>query len=522
MVFLQFLDASCQGSLSSKKNVYTIEYQLCVTKDSCKRIYNFFTLQVLPVPALKNATLEHYKKVLRNRNIKVNMQEHKKDRDILCARRLDQTKLIKTDPWTMKELKEVLKGLKNKKSRDPNSFANEIFDPKVAGEDLLNAILALMNRIKSDQVYPKCMELCNITSLYKKKGPVNDFNSYRGIFRVQALRNILERLIYNDEYKTIDYNLTDCNVGARKGRNIRDNIFVINAIMSDAVNNTKEALDISIYDAEKCFDSLWLEECVNDIYESGLQNDKLNILHMMNTTAQLAVKTPLGITERVTINNIVMQGTVWGSMFCTATMDKLGKLKYNNPEMLYKYKGKVGVPAMEMVDDVIDVQKCGVEAVKANAVVNMFMEQKKLTLSNTKCHKLHCGKNNVICPDLKVHNEKMHETHEEKYLGDFINVNAKHATTVSHRRARGFGIIGDITQILNHIQDSKRRVKVGLHLRQAWFVNSVLLNMEVWHNILKKDTDVFHNLDHYLMRLITGAIQKYQLNFCIWKLLQFQ
>ena len=66
----------------------------------------------------------------------------------------------------------------------------------------------------------------------------------------------------------------------------------------------------------------------------------------MNATAQLAVKTPSGITERVTINNIVMQGTVWGSIFCTATMDKLGKLKYNNPEMLYKYKGNVGVPAL--------------------------------------------------------------------------------------------------------------------------------------------------------------------------------
>ena len=104
----------------------------------------------------------------------------------------------------------------------------------------------------------------------------------------------------------------------------------------------------------------------------------------------------------------------------------------------------------------------------------------------------------------------MHETHEEKYLGEYINTNAKHATTVSHRRAIGFGIIADITRILNHIQDSKRRVRVGLHLRQAWFVNSVLLNMEVWHNILKKDTDVFHILDHYLMRLI------------IWKQLQFQ
>ena len=59
---------------------------------------------------------------------------------------------------------------------------------------------------------------------------------------------------------------------------------------------------------------------------------------------------------------------------------------------------------------------------------------------------------------------------------------------------------------MNHIRDNKRRIQIGLHLRQAWFVNSVLLNMEVWHNVFKKkDTDVFLNLDHYLMRLIKGA-----------------
>ena len=341
---------------------------------------------------LKKETVKHYSNVLRNREIKTNLGDHKKERDKLCALRLDQAKKVKTPPWTEEDLLVVLKGLKNKKSRDPNNFANEIFDPKVAGKDLIQAILALMNRIKKDQVYPKAMQLCNISSLYKQKGPVNDFNSYRGIFRVQALRNILERLIYNDEYELIDSNLTDCNVGARKGRNIRDNIFVLNALMNDAVNGTKEAVDIAIYDAEKCFDSLWLEECINDIHDAGLQNDKLNLLYLMNNTAQVAVKTPWGSTERNTMSNIVMQGTVWGSLFCTATMDKLGKMKYSNKEMLYNYKGIVEVPALEMVDDVVDVQKCGVDALQSNAVVNSFMEHKKLTLSQSKCHKIHCGK----------------------------------------------------------------------------------------------------------------------------------
>ena len=84
--------------------------------------------------------------------------------------RLEKTKQIKTPDWTEDDLKEALKGLKRKKSRDPNNLANEIFDPKVAGKDLMNAILALMNRIKTEHVYPKSLELCNILSLYKQKG----------------------------------------------------------------------------------------------------------------------------------------------------------------------------------------------------------------------------------------------------------------------------------------------------------------------------------------------------------------
>ena len=41
--------------------------------------------------------------------------------------------------------------------------------------------------------------------------------------RISIFRSILDRLIYNDEISNIDSNLTDCNVGARKNRNIKYN-----------------------------------------------------------------------------------------------------------------------------------------------------------------------------------------------------------------------------------------------------------------------------------------------------------
>ena len=78
----------------------------------------------------------------------------------------------------------------------------------------------LMNRIKKEQTFPKALEICNISSIWKKKKSRNNFENYRGIFRVSILRSILEKLIYNDEYQNIDINLSDSNVGARKGQNI--------------------------------------------------------------------------------------------------------------------------------------------------------------------------------------------------------------------------------------------------------------------------------------------------------------
>ena len=109
-------------------------------------------------------------------------------------------------------------------------------------------------------------------------------------------------------------------------------------------------------------------------------------------------------------------------------------------------------------------------------------------------------KKKAFCKDLKVHNEKMHNSNEETYLGDQITHNGKHASTVAKRRARGYVIISDILLILEQLYDSERRIKVGLELRQAWFVNSMLLNVEAWHNVLKKDISTFTNMDKYLVQ----------------------
>ena len=163
----------------------------------------------------------------------------------------------------------------------------------------------------------------------------------------------MDRLIFNDEYETIEKNLTDSNVGGRKGQNIRDTIFVLNAIINAVKRGKEGPCDITVKDVDKCFDALWVQECINTLYEYGVMNDGLVLLYEETKCAMIATKTSGGLTEQEAIENIIMQGTVFGSLICTTVMDKLAKILYKNENLLYKYKEEVENPVLGMVDDVL-------------------------------------------------------------------------------------------------------------------------------------------------------------------------
>ena len=68
--------------------------------------------------------------------------------------------------------------------------------------------------------------------------------------------------------------------------------------------------------------------------------------------------------------------------------------------------------------------------------------------------------------------------------------------------------MSDIILFLDIIPENKRRIEMGLLLRQAWFVNAMLVTMEAWHNMLIKNASVFTKVDHYLMKKIIGSHSK--------------
>ena len=272
--------------------------------------------------AIQERAVEVFSNRLKANPIEEHLKQFEDETNRLCEERLKECRLQKTDPWDEDDLNQALKQLDDDKSRDPEGFSNELF--KNAGTDLLKAVLKLINLMKERQMFPKVLEKCNITTIHKKKSK-NDFSNYRGVFRVTILRSILDRLIYNSSYEVIDSNLTDGNVGARKRRGCRDNMFVLSAINNSILNGNSDPIQLQVTDIKTCFDKMWLQTSTNALYECGLRNDMLSLMFLENMNAQIAIKVNNKLTRRIDVQNVEMQGTVMSSLKCTSSMDRLNK-----------------------------------------------------------------------------------------------------------------------------------------------------------------------------------------------------
>ena len=133
-------------------------------------------------------------------------------------------------------------------------------------------------------------------------------------------------MIYKDKYDIIDRRMSDSNIGARKEKNIRNHIYVVNSILHDVLSNKSNSpMDIMVLDYKQMFDSECLFQCMNDLYETGVDDDFFSLLYEANRENLVAVKTPHGISERTTINEIVMQGDELAPLISSLQVDTIGK-----------------------------------------------------------------------------------------------------------------------------------------------------------------------------------------------------
>ena len=462
---------------------------------------------------------------MRHRPIRDDFKELEILKEELCKRRLDFSKLNKSEAWDSEKLQKVLSSLKKNKSRDPFGLINELFKPGVGGADLEKSILAMFEKIKHEISFQEFMQFVNIVCIYKGKGDKMDLKNERGIFIVNVLKSIFMKMVWSEVYDTLDENMSDSNVGGRKKKSIRNHVFIINGIINDVINGKAEPIDVEIIDYRQCFDSMWLSESINDLFESGIKDDNLALIHAANAANLVAVQTPAGLTERVLIKEIVMQGEVTGPGQCSNQIDTFGKECLDQSKLLYNYKDGLGVPPLGMVDDVLAVSKCGVDSVLMNAFLNQKTTIKKLQFGPEKCHQLHVGKSKANCPDLYIDEWKLEKRNEtetgidnlmdvladdckiemaeaEKYLGDVISVDGRNTKNIEAKVDKAQGIIKQLKGMMEEMCFGQFIFEVAIILRNSIFINGILTNLEASYGLTDSEIEKLEQCDEQLLRSI--------------------
>ena len=416
-------------------------------------------------------------------------------KEFLLNLHINDAKTKVTHDWTMHSLDKTLKTLKNNKARDEYQHTYELF--KYGGKSLKLSLLNFFNAIKIKQVYPSIMQISNITSLWKRKGDRSNLDNDRGIFNVPKIRSILDKMIYNDIYQVVDSHMSSSNIGARKNRNIRDHLFVTHAIINDTVNNKQsKAIDLQIFDVAKCFDKLEYTSTALDFHQAGVKDDKFLIVANSNTNCDVAIKTPMGKTNRTKLKKIEMQGTVLAGLKCSVSIDSIGKEALESTDSnLYRYKNCISIPPLSFIDDILAVTVCSPDSVQQCSLINAKLEGKQLRLHCEKCSRMHIGKQRNCIEYSTKTQTYMRSSSKERYLGDILTSDAKVDENIKDRYNKGIGYINQIVGILKEISFGKHYFEQALLFRTAKFINGILCSIESIHGLTRKHIEKLESCD---------------------------
>ena len=139
----------------------------------------------------------------------------------------------------------------------------------------------------------------NVTSvtIILMTGSKFQLTNERGIFKVSIIRAVLLRLLYNRNYEMVNANMSDSNIGSRKGQSCRNHHWILNGINHEHhIAKKKSDLRLKIYNYKQMFDSLALSETLSDMHSVGINDDFLYLIKAFNTNVTMSVNTPYGET----------------------------------------------------------------------------------------------------------------------------------------------------------------------------------------------------------------------------------
>ena len=333
---------------------------------------------------------------------------------------------------TLKEIEDVIKKLDPKKAKDSSGWKNNMI--KEGGQEMVLSLAKIINEVDRQQMVPIEWWMMEILSTHKK-GDKMLMNNKRGLFLTNNNSKVYERVVKERNAESFKKGITKWQTGGIKNRSTVDNIFIITSII-ELNRYLKKTTCLLLTDAEKCFDKLWLDDRVFELWRCGTDVRDCMMIRRLNERAEVVVKTPVGETDTFTLKNIVRQGTVYGPQICIASMDKVNLV---GRDVATYYGPELPIKAGVFVDDVNGIG----EAEVANSVIyncSILEERKKMTFSilNGKTEYMMIGARQGQIESItnKVKSGEILRVKEHKALGTWIDESGEYSINIEKKKEK--------------------------------------------------------------------------------------
>ena len=186
------------------------------------------------------------------------------------------------------------------------------------------SIQYIFNAIVQENKIPKqwtCMKIKTIN----KKGSKMVMDNKRGLFLPNVLSKVFESVIDLLTNETVCMSEYQC--GGQKERGTVDNMIMMRAVIEYNTRLNKKTF-CYFADAYKCFDKLWLKNCLVEMWRAGMREREIMLIYELNKKADIIIDTPVGITDSITVREIVKQGTVFGPKLCCISTEKFNSIQH--------------------------------------------------------------------------------------------------------------------------------------------------------------------------------------------------
>ena len=288
--------------------------------------------------------------------------------------------------------------------------------------------------------------------------------------------------------------------GGQKKRGPGDNWIILHSQIDEA-KRLKKPLYLFFADLVKCFDRLWLKDCINDLYDCGMRERELGMVYKLNERAVFRVATPAGKTEEVEVKEIVKQGTVYGPKLCCASTGKINE-GLKEVEVVFP---TVSIQAMTYMDDI----EGGGSAKFVQAVMNKCKEKEieKLWEFSAKKSKWMClanRKKKTEELEVEVKQGVLEKTDVYKLLGNMVNEKGNMDDQLKYMEGKVGGIIREGVRMCCGTRIGKWEIEAKKLIYETLAIHSIYYNIETWTNLRKIDTEKLIIIQGKVLRGLFG------------------